>query len=152
MKKCECSCSDITNTAMAHQDYSSLVWVHLNNTSTRSVPSQHLLAWWVEDQALRSEKKTAWEQNVLYSYALKWTLLHQHKLTQYFPNRKKKSFRHILQVLHIWFSSIFCIFQPFPTDTVCINFPLRKIKGLIYNCYQRCNKHLLMLKKATWCI
>ncbi len=58
-------------------------------------------------------------------------------------------FRKILQLLHIlWFSSIFCIFEPFPRS---IFFTQRTIKGIIHNYYKSC-KHLLILKKATQCI
>ncbi len=65
-------------------------------------------------------------------------------------------FRTILQLRHIlWVSSIFCIFEPFPTVTVydfeIHIFTWRAIGGLIHNYYIRW-KHLLMLKKATQCI
>ncbi len=66
-------------------------------------------------------------------------------------------FRKILQLLHIlWFSSIFCIFEPFPSLTVWFwntSFNTEDYWGthVMHNYYKRW-KHILRLKKATQCI
>ncbi len=64
-------------------------------------------------------------------------------------------FRKILQVLHIlWFFSIFCAFEPFPTMTfqqwLIHIFTLRITEGLICIYYRRL-KCSLMLQKETQC-